>query len=320
MDLDDDERLKNVFWTDLRSRAVYQYFGDVVIFDTTYLTNRYGMPFAPFVGVNHHGQSILLGVGLISSEDIETFVWLFQTWLQYMDGIALKAIITDQDRSMKNAIAIVFPESRYRFFLWHILKKVPEKFGSYSSYKSRMKTALMKCLYDTQKPEEFEKCWDELISTYNLHENVWLQSLYIEHALWVPAFLKEVFWVGMSTTQRSESINAFFYGYVHVKTNLKEFVDQYDNALKKKIENEKCLSLKKRIEDATTKLYAMIDMYSETQEFPSMTQNCLNVGGTTNDTTTIGPMETDAIILRVASSFEVLVFPKSRTAGSYNKF
>ncbi|XP_042954685.1 protein FAR-RED ELONGATED HYPOCOTYL 3-like [Carya illinoinensis] len=33
-------------------------------------------------------------------------------------------------------------------------------------------------------------------------------------------------------------MNAFFYGYVHAKTNLKEFVDQFDNALKKKIENE----------------------------------------------------------------------------------
>ncbi|XP_042992153.1 protein FAR1-RELATED SEQUENCE 5-like [Carya illinoinensis] len=61
MDLDDDERLKNVFWADPCSRAAYEDFGDVVTFDTTYLTNRYGMPFAPFVGVNHHGQSILLG-------------------------------------------------------------------------------------------------------------------------------------------------------------------------------------------------------------------------------------------------------------------
>ncbi|KAI9182109.1 hypothetical protein LWI28_022182 [Acer negundo] len=46
----------------------------------------------------------------------------------------------------------------------------------------------------------------------------------------------------MSTTQRSESMNAFFDGYVLAKTNLKEFVDQFDdqfdNALKKKIENE----------------------------------------------------------------------------------
>ncbi|XP_042950400.1 protein FAR-RED IMPAIRED RESPONSE 1-like [Carya illinoinensis] len=63
MDLDDDGRLKNVLWADPRSRAAYQYFGDVITFDTTYLTNRYEMPFAPFVGVNHHEQSILLGQG-----------------------------------------------------------------------------------------------------------------------------------------------------------------------------------------------------------------------------------------------------------------
>ena len=28
---------------------------------------------------------------------------------------------------MKNAIKIVFPNSMYRWCLWHILKKVPEK-------------------------------------------------------------------------------------------------------------------------------------------------------------------------------------------------
>ncbi|KAF5457922.1 hypothetical protein F2P56_021994 [Juglans regia] len=77
MDLDDNGRLNNVFWADPCSRAGYQYFCDMTTFDTTYLTNRYGMPFAPFVGVNHHGQSILLGARSISSEDMETFVWLF---------------------------------------------------------------------------------------------------------------------------------------------------------------------------------------------------------------------------------------------------
>ncbi|XP_041001764.1 protein FAR1-RELATED SEQUENCE 5-like [Juglans microcarpa x Juglans regia] len=235
MDIDDEGRLKNVFWADPRSRAAYQDFGDVVTFDTTYLTNRYGMPFAPFVGVNHHGQSILLGAGLISSEDTETFVWLFETWLQCMDGIAPKAIITVQDRAMKNAIALVFPKTRHRFCLWHILKKVPEKLGSYSLYKTGMKNALMKCVYDTQLVDEFEKCWDQLINTYNLHENAWLQSLYVEREHWVPAYLKECFWAGMSTTQRSESMNAFFDGYVHTRTNLKEFVDQFDNALKKRL-------------------------------------------------------------------------------------
>jgi transposase-like protein len=72
--------------------------------------------------MNHHGQSILLGAGLISSEDTNTFVWLFKCWLECMNGQAPKAIMTDQDRAMKNAIAIVFPESRHRYCMWHIMK------------------------------------------------------------------------------------------------------------------------------------------------------------------------------------------------------
>ncbi|KAF5451308.1 hypothetical protein F2P56_026424 [Juglans regia] len=218
IDVDEELRLRNVFWADARSRAAYEYFGDVIIFDTTYLTNRYGMPFAPFVGVNHHGQSILLGAGLISSEDTSTFVWLFQAWLEYMDGWAPKAIITDQDRAMKAAIAL--------------------KLGSHAAFNAGLKTAIQSALYDSQTCDEFEKKWGQLIQKYGLGENQWLQGLYNERSFWVPVYLKGVFWAGMSTTQRSESMNAFFDGFVHSGTTLKEFVDQFDNALRKKVEVE----------------------------------------------------------------------------------
>lgn len=63
---------------DTHSQAMCDEFGDVISFDTTYLIEKYDMPFAPFIGVNHHGQSILLGYELLSSEDTSTFVWLFQ--------------------------------------------------------------------------------------------------------------------------------------------------------------------------------------------------------------------------------------------------
>ncbi|KAL7199222.1 hypothetical protein ACSBR2_021496 [Camellia fascicularis] len=100
MDLDGNGRLQNVFWADARSKAACKEFGDVVTFDTTYLANKYDMPFAPFVGVNHHGQSTLLGCGLISHKDTETFTWLFQSWLACMSGCPPNAIITDQDKAM----------------------------------------------------------------------------------------------------------------------------------------------------------------------------------------------------------------------------
>lgn len=75
IDLDEEDRLKNIFWTNVRSRATYRNFENVVTFETTHLTKMYDMPFAHFVGINHHGHYILLGYGLISHEDSETFKW-----------------------------------------------------------------------------------------------------------------------------------------------------------------------------------------------------------------------------------------------------
>jgi len=199
MEMDDDSRLRNVFWADARSRSAYEFFGDVITFDTTYLTNRYDMPFAPFVGVNHHSQSILLGAGLISSEDTDTFVWLFKSWLGCMNGRAPRAIITDQDRAMKNAIAIVFPETRHRYCLWHIMRKLPKKFGAHANFDG-IKSALQSCLYDSQTIEEYEKNWKNLLESYDLHDNAWLCGLYSERTFWVPAYMKDTFWAGMNTT------------------------------------------------------------------------------------------------------------------------
>jgi hypothetical protein len=76
MDMDDKCSLQNVFWADAWSRAMYEDFEDVIRSDTTYLTNRYGMPVASFVRVNHHGQTILFWVGLLSTMDTKTIVWL----------------------------------------------------------------------------------------------------------------------------------------------------------------------------------------------------------------------------------------------------
>jgi hypothetical protein len=237
MDLDDESRLQNVFWADARSRAAYEYFGEVITFDTTYLTNKYDMPFAPFVGVNHHGQSILLGCALLSNENTQTFTWLFKTWLECMQGRAPNAIITDQDRAMKNSIEVVFPKARHRWCLWHIMKKVPEKLGRHSDYES-IKTLLHDIVYDSWSKSDFVEKWEKMVGYFELQDNEWLKGLFNERNRWVPAYVRDTFWAGMSTTQRSESMNSFFDGYVNSKTTLKQFVEQYDNALKDKIEKE----------------------------------------------------------------------------------
>lgn len=48
----DEGRIKNLMWTNGNSRLQYTFFGDVVTFNTTYMTNLYGMPFGLFIVVN----------------------------------------------------------------------------------------------------------------------------------------------------------------------------------------------------------------------------------------------------------------------------
>ncbi|XP_061340012.1 protein FAR1-RELATED SEQUENCE 5-like [Gastrolobium bilobum] len=126
MDLAEDGTLRSVFWADGRSRTAYAHFGEVLVFDVTYKTNKFRFPFAPFVGVNHHGQTILFAAALLEDETEATFTWLFEQFRTCMFDKSHVAIITDQDKAMGKAIAKIFPGARHRFCAWHIKKHVME--------------------------------------------------------------------------------------------------------------------------------------------------------------------------------------------------
>ena len=98
----------------------YACFGDVVSFDTTFQTNKFEMPFAPILGANHHKQTIIFGVALLFNETIESFVWLFETFITAMSDKHPKTIFTYQDAAMARAIAYVFRNISHHLCLWHI--------------------------------------------------------------------------------------------------------------------------------------------------------------------------------------------------------
>lgn len=72
--VDEDGRLCNFFWRDSISKLHYECFGDVMIFDTTYRTNRYDMICAPFVGVNNHWKNTFFGCAFLYNKTSGYFV------------------------------------------------------------------------------------------------------------------------------------------------------------------------------------------------------------------------------------------------------
>ena len=94
MQLDESDRVKNIFWANASCRGAYQDFGDCVTFDTTYKTNKYHMPLGVFVGTNNHLQTTFFGFALIRDEDANLFKWLFKTFLRCMRRKAPTCILT----------------------------------------------------------------------------------------------------------------------------------------------------------------------------------------------------------------------------------
>lgn len=229
--VDENGCMGNCFWADAKSRIAYQYFGDVVTFDATYLTNCYRMPFVPFTGVNHHHQSVMFGCALVVNKTVESYTWLLKTWLEAMFGRAPSTIITDDDNAMGNAIAKILPNTTHKLCMWHILEKVPEHLAHmYYKYPS-FQREFHHCIHDIVTIEEFELEWSELVEKYDLRDNDWLRNLYMRREKWVPAYIRRTFCAGMSTTQRSVSMNTFFKDYVRSNTVVGDFVYQYEEAL-----------------------------------------------------------------------------------------
>lgn len=238
IDLDHEKRLKNVFWIDSKGKNDYRKFGDVVFFDTSYIRNKYKIPFVPIIGVNNHFQFILLGCSLIGDESTATFAWLMRTWLKAVGGEAPKVIISDQDKFLSEAIGDVFPTTRHCFCLWHVLSKIPEILGSDVNQFETFMAKFSKCIYRSWTDEQFEKRWLKMVDKFELRENEWVQSLYEDRKKWVPTYLQNTILVGMSTTERSESVASFFDNYMNREAAFKEFFERYKEFLQDRYEME----------------------------------------------------------------------------------
>lgn len=236
--VDEACRVKNIFWSHAVSRLNFEHFGDVITFDTTYKTNKYNMPFAPFVGVNNHFQSTFFGCALLREETEESFTWLFNTFKECMNGKVPIGILTDNCPSMAAAIRTVFPNTIHRVCKWHVLKKAKEFMGNIYSKRHTFKKAFHKVLTQTLTEEEFVAAWHKLIRDYNLEKSVYLRHIWDIRRKWAFVYFSHRFFAGMTTTQRSESANHVFKMFVSPSSSMNGFVKRYDRFFNEKLQKE----------------------------------------------------------------------------------
>ncbi|KAJ0462986.1 putative transcription factor FAR family [Helianthus annuus] len=229
---DEKGSLAGLFWADEEMKLNYEVFGDVMSFDATFRTNRYDLVFVPFTGIDNHHHNVMFAGSLLASETAESYKWLLQSFLKAF-GVAPKVVVTDQDAAMKIAIRDVFPDTRHRLCMWHIMIKVSEKVGTELSQDEVFKEDICAVVWtDALEPAQFETQWCDLMIKYNLTSNSWLSDMYNLRSDWIPAYYRHEHMSGlMRTTSRSESENHFFGQLTNTKLSLVEFLSHFDTAM-----------------------------------------------------------------------------------------
>ncbi|TVU19215.1 hypothetical protein EJB05_35353, partial [Eragrostis curvula] len=218
-------RVEHLFWIDGESVRQFAHYGDCISFDTTYCTNKYNMPCAPFIGINRHGQSIQLGCGFLRNEKTESFVWLFERF-KIACGVPAY-IITDQAAAIAAAIEKVFPEAVHRLCRWHIMENVRKHMGAFLSGNKQLADDFNDCISNSFSPEEFQSKWQAMIDTHEQHGHEGFEALHRIRQDWIPAYFMDCFFPFLQTTARSEGFNAVLKRYVNPNNSLLTFVEQY---------------------------------------------------------------------------------------------
>ncbi|XAR57155.1 hypothetical protein NMG60_11025195 [Bertholletia excelsa] len=232
----EDGKCMSIFWADGRSRFSCSQFGDAIVFDTSYRSSSYLVPFASFFGINHHKQPVLLGCALIADESEESFTWVFQTWQRAMSGRHPLSIIADQDKAIQQSIAQVFPNTHHRFSMWQIKVKEQQYLGALLSMNTEFKCEYETCICQSQTPSEFDSAWSVILNKYDLKENAWLKEMYRTRKSWVPLYIRGIFFAGIAM---DGSVKSFFGTFLNAQTPLDEFVLRYEKALEQRRQEEK---------------------------------------------------------------------------------
>ncbi|XP_048540186.1 protein FAR1-RELATED SEQUENCE 5-like [Triticum urartu] len=224
---DEASKVLCIFWADGYSRKMYELYGDCLSFDTTFKTNRYNLPFAPFVGITGHGQNCLFACSIIENETADTFQWLFETFLHCMGGKYPSTIITDEDAGMKTAIPLVFPHICHRRCLFHIKKKAEEKCTRTFAANKTLHDDFSDIIHNSLTVTEFENLWTQMLQKYNIGHVKYFQIMWKKRKRFVPVYFKKNLFPFIHSTALSEGTNAIFKDNITSTHNVISFLQEY---------------------------------------------------------------------------------------------
>lgn len=225
--LDAEEQMTNVFWADAKMLVDYGDFGDVVCFDTTYTLDKDCRPFARFIGVNHHKQMVIFAAALLYDKTIESFKWLFRTFVDGMSGKKPQTILTDQDGVMAEAVSLELSDTLHRLCARHVYYKALGYLSEELLSTGSLASDLSHCIFHHDEEEDFINAWKVMLDKYTLWENECLHEIFREREKWATPYGRHIFCADINGAQFCEGFNTNLKKYLKLEINVLQFFKQF---------------------------------------------------------------------------------------------
>ncbi|KAJ4776725.1 Protein FAR1-RELATED SEQUENCE 5 [Rhynchospora pubera] len=237
-DTSEEGEISNVVWTDAKMIASYIRFGDVVIFDTTFGTNNEKWAVGTFVGFNHLREIVIFGAVLMCDQNKESFEWVFTKFLEAHGGKKCITMFTDQDAAIAPALEKIMPDTKHGLCTWHINKNCVKHLSKLDDENDHITKKFNACLYRYEEEKEFEDAINFLMEQVNGEGKEWQDFIYKSKEKWAYCFMKDVYTLGICSTQSSESFNSILKSYLNCKLDVCRFMEQFDRVLEQNREKE----------------------------------------------------------------------------------
>lgn len=212
--------LMKVFSMSPDQRRLYRLYHDVVVYDTTALTNRLNMPLHCFVVIDCNNKTRLIATALTRGEKMSEYDWVLRQLHKAGGAVAPQVLVADEDLAMDSAYPDVFPETRLVNCIWHIRQNVQKHLRPALGKGYNIFAAKFSVLTEALTPASFDMLWEQILdafggdgdgkmtldgdSLYDGKTGSFLKKLHERRFHWAGPWVQSDFTAGIRSTQRVE--------------------------------------------------------------------------------------------------------------------
>lgn len=228
----DKNELEAIYFQDLRMKEYFANFPDLLMFDGTYKLNDARMPLIILVVVNGNGETQIVGLFLVKSENCAIFNFLFTHFKAANPNCAqTEVIITDKHFANCNVIQQQFPNAAHHLCVFHVAqifqREITTKKRNITTEQRKECLEIVNKMIYAQSVQRYDELYQELVAinaegVNNYFDNNW-------HTIteqWVRCHIKQFHTLANRTNNRLESLNQKLKAVITKYTALPTFAAQ----------------------------------------------------------------------------------------------